>query len=59
MTVLDIALISIGLGCLAVLLVIGAVALVHDLLAERADRRRLTAIFRQVRRDIAAERDEL
>lgn len=55
MTVLDTVLISIGLGCLAVLLMIGSVALVRDALAERANRRRLTVIVDQVRQYMHAE----
>lgn len=58
MVVLETVLISVGLTCIAVLLVSCAVALVRDRRAELAGRRRLTAIIQQVRRDIAAERGE-
>ncbi|WP_291414291.1 hypothetical protein [Actinophytocola sp.] len=44
MAVLEAVLISIGLTCIAVLLVIGAVALVRDRRAERVDRARLAEI---------------
>jgi hypothetical protein len=44
-----------GLVCLAVFLVFSAAALVRGRCAERADRRRLTAIVDQAKRHIQAE----
>ncbi|MPZ82530.1 MAG: hypothetical protein GEV28_19855 [Actinophytocola sp.] len=58
MTVLDIVLISIGLGCIAVLLVIGAIALVRDRRAERVDRAPLAEIVDQVKQHMGAEQGE-
>jgi hypothetical protein len=49
MALLEPVLIGLGLSCLAVLLVIGAIALVQDWLSERA----------KTRRAIAAVRDEM
>jgi hypothetical protein len=51
----DLVLGLIGLGLIAVLLLIGAVALLRDWHAERAYRKRLTKIVRQVKQDIADE----
>jgi hypothetical protein len=58
MAVLEAVLVYIGPTCIAVLLVIGAVALVRDRRAERVDRARLAEIVDQVKRHMRAELSE-